>query len=311
MAKKNDFALGIACCIIAAVLWGSTGVAGQYLINGRGVDNTWLTTFRTFVGGGLLVLWTIITKKGAAFDIWRNKHDAIHLVIYGAIGVAACYWTYLEAVSLSNAPTATVLQYLSPIIIVVYMAVRNRKMPSVQELVGVVCAVTGVFAMATHFDFGSLSISPAALVIGITSAFCLAFYGVYPKDLIRKYGAVYVYGWAVFVGGIVMMFVRPLWQVPTEAFATMDLPLAAVLAFVLFFGTMFAYSIYLVGVDKIGPSRGSMISSIEPVATAFLAAVLLSTPLELLDWVGVGLITVTVIVLSIPSKADREAQTAE
>ena len=60
----------------------------------------------------------------------------------------------------------------------------------------------------------------------------------------------------------------------------------------------------------IGPSRASMLSSIEPVATAVLAAVLLATPLVFMDYVGVILITICILVLAIPSKAKPEAAPA-
>ncbi len=60
----------------------------------------------------------------------------------------------------------------------------------------------------------------------------------------------------------------------------------------------------------IGPSRASMLSSIEPVATAVLAAVLLATPLVFMDYVGVILITICILVLAIHSKAKPEAAPA-
>lgn len=46
-----------------------------------------------------------------------------------------------------------------------------------------------------------------------------------------------------------------------------------------------------------------MLSSIEPVATAVLAAVLLVAPLVFMDYVGVVLITICILVLAIPTKA--------
>ena len=65
---------------------------------------------------------------------------------------------------------------------------------------------------------------------------------------------------------------------------------------------MVSYPLYLYGVTLIGPAKASMLSSIEPVATAVLAAVLLATPLIFMDYVGVILITLCIIILSIPSK---------
>lgn len=306
-AGRGGFALGVAICIVAAILWGGTGVAGQYLVTMRGVDNAWITTFRTLVGGAILVGLSIVRERGQAFDIWRNRRDAVHVLIYGAIGVAACLWTYLEAVSRSNAPTATVLQYLSPIMIVGFVAVRTRTAPSAREVAGVVCAVAGVFIMATHLDPGSLAVSPAALIFGTISAGCLAFYGLFPRELLKRYSAPCLYGWAVLAAGVMMSFVHPLWDVPAAVADGLDLPLAAVLAYTTLAGTVIAYTIYLVGVRLVGAARGSMISSVEPVATALIAAVLLGTPVGIYEWIGTALITVTVVLCALPAKPRRRA----
>lgn len=61
----------------------------------------------------------------------------------------------------------------------------------------------------------------------------------------------------------------------------------------------------------IGPARASMLSSIEPVATAIMAAVILATPLVFMDYVGVTLITMCILILSIPAKAKKPDEQEE
>ena len=121
----------------------------------------------------------------------------------------------------------------------------------------------------------------------------------------------YTFAWGQFVAGILMNIIRcPIWKFTMPATGALDTPLILVLAYQLIFGTMISYCIYLVGVTMIGPSRAGMLSSIEPVATAVLAAVLLATPLVFMDYVGVILITICILVLAIPSKAKPEAAPA-
>ena len=123
-------------------------------------------------------------------------------------------------------------------------------------------------------------------------------------DLLSTYGSVYTFAWGQFVAGILMNIIRcQIWKFTMPTTGVIDTPLVLVLAYQLIFGTMISYCIYLVGVTMIGPSRASMLSSIEPVATAVLAAVLLATPLVFMDYVGVVLITICILVLSIPTKA--------
>lgn len=304
---RHNQALGMIIVILAAVMWGSTGVAGEYLLNDRGLDSAWLTTYRTTFGGILMLLILLPKYKKSLFDVWHNKKDAIRMVIFGLIGVAANLYLYMLSVQATNAPTATTLQYLSPTLVVVYTAIRNRRFPSLQEIVAVICALVGVVLVSTKGDLSSLSISTYGLVIGILSAAALAFYGVYPKPLLSKYGPLVAYAWGQLIGGICMNVLRcPIWQFTPPSNGIIDTPLILVLLWQLVFGTMISYGAYLVGVDMIGASKASMLSSIEPGATAVLAAVLLNTPLVAMDYLGIAFMTACVIILAIPAKQDRQ-----
>lgn len=300
MEKKN-FYLGAAACICVGLFWGGCGVAIQYLINDLGLPSLWVTTFRTLMSGLVLMTFFVLRMRKEVFVLWKDKKDALRLMIFSLVGIAGCYYTYFVTVQYTNAPTATVLQYLSPVLVVIYMSIRNKKLPVLQERVAICLVIVGTFVIATHGNFGSLAISPIGLVLGISSAITLAFYAVYPKPLIEKFSPVYVYSWAVFFSGVVMNCICPIWSVDVSGLEMIDW---AVLIYTLVFGTMISYPLYLRGVKMIGPSKGSMFSSVEPGATAILAAVLLATPLVFMDYVGVVLITAAIIILAIP-KAEK------
>lgn len=114
----------------------------------------------------------------------------------------------------------------------------------------------------------------------------------------------YTYAWGQLVAGVIMNFRYPIWNF-TAPIGGIDLPLILVLAWQLVVGTMVSYPLYLVGVTMIGPARASMLSSIEPAATTAMAAVLLATPLVFMDYMGILLITICIIILSIPARAKK------
>ena len=142
MENKKTKALGMFIVLAAAIIWGSTGVAGEYLINQRGLDSAWITTYRTTFGGLVMLIILSFKMKGELFKVWKNKKDAIQMVIFGLFGVGMNLYFYMLAVQHTNAPTATTLQYLSPTMIVIYTAIRNRKFPRVKEIIAVICAPT-------------------------------------------------------------------------------------------------------------------------------------------------------------------------
>lgn len=171
MENKKTKALGMFIVLAAAIIWGSTGVAGEYLINQRGLDSAWITTYRTTFGGLVMLIILSFKMKGELFKVWKNKKDAIQMVIFGLFGVGMNLYFYMLAVQHTNAPTATTLQYLSPTMIVIYTAIRNRKFPSVKEIIAVICALAGVFAISTHGNLHSLAITTTGLIIGLFAAF--------------------------------------------------------------------------------------------------------------------------------------------
>ena len=111
--------------------------------------------------------------------------------------------TFLLTIEKSNAATATVLQFLSPTIIVAWFAGAenaSRRVCPVSDFTSLI----GTFLLVTHGDPTSLSISPAALFFGIASAFAAAFYTTYPSALIARYGTLPIVGWSMLIAGLML-----------------------------------------------------------------------------------------------------------
>lgn len=112
--------------------------------------------------------------------------------------------TFLLTIEKSNAATATVLQFLSPTIIVAWFALARKTRPGIFVLSAIFTSLVGTFLLVTHGDPTSLSISPAALFFGIASAFAAAFYTTYPSTLIARYGTLPIVGWSMLIAGLML-----------------------------------------------------------------------------------------------------------
>ncbi len=53
--------------------------------------------------------------------------------------------TYLEAIDMTNAGTATVLQHSCPIGVLAYSCVKDRVAPTVSEIFSMILAIAGTF----------------------------------------------------------------------------------------------------------------------------------------------------------------------
>ena len=70
----------------------------------------------------------------------------------------------------------TILQDVSPVIILLVVCIQQKRGPRVFEIFSIVLALVGVFLITTHGSLTGLAVSPAALVSGIVSACCVAIY---------------------------------------------------------------------------------------------------------------------------------------
>ena len=150
---RKGFVLGIT----AAFLWGITGALGQFLFQEKNMDVAWLITIRLLVSG-ILLLALALYRKVPIFSIWSTRKDTLQLVVFGLLGVLGVQYTYFAAIEQSNAATATILQYLAPIMITLYFVVRNKKIPLKNEITAILLAMVGVFLLVTHGNVSTLCI---------------------------------------------------------------------------------------------------------------------------------------------------------
>ncbi len=299
--SKNQVLKGSVFCIASACLWGISGAAGQYLFIHTGVTPEWLVATRTLLTG-LFLLTFIQIRKGGVFRIWVEKQDRKDIIIFTLGGMLFMQYGYFAAINYSNAATATVLQYTAPILIVVYLALRQRKLPTPIECIAVVGCLIGTILLATHGNLKSLSLSPAALFWGLLSAVALAFYTVYPVRLLQRYDTMLLIGWSMLIGSFVMHFVHPSWQYA----GNWDTSGILCMAFVVVLGTMTPYLLFLNGVKYIGPTKSSLYASAEPLASTIVSVVWLKVQLEFIDYVGFVFIIVTVLMLSFVKPKPKE-----
>ena len=281
--------------ILAAIGWGFSGTCGEHLFNIYQTNGEWLTTVRLLTAGSLLLLINLVTgRKDALIGLITSKRDLPMLLLFAVLGMMAVQYTYLVAISFTNSGTATVLQYIGPAFVLLYVCLRNRRWPHGRELVSLIAIMIGVFLIATHGDIGNLVISQLGLIWGIASAIFLAVHDVMPVKLIQRWGSLPVTAWAMFLGGIALAIItRPFDYVPTINVDT-------VLTFsgLIIIGTVFGFTAFLTGVSHIGPVKASLVCCIEPIAASFFSFLWVGTHFTFFDIVGMVIILVAVFILT-------------
>jgi drug/metabolite transporter (DMT)-like permease len=286
---------GMVLVLVGAALWGISGTVAQYLFQQKGFSPEWLVVIRLLFSGILLLLFASSKEKQKVLGIWKSKRDVMSLLLFSILGLLAVQYTYFAAIESSNAATATVLQYLAPVLISCFLAIKSKRLPNSKEVIAVILALIGTFLLVTQGNINSLSISGWALFWGISSAVALAFYTLQPHKLLAKWGSTIVIGWGMLVGGICFSFVQPPW-----IFAgNWSLQSYFAVAFIVIFGTLIAFYCYLESLKYINASEASILASIEPLSAALLAVIWLHVTFELEEWIGTLCIVSTIIILAL------------
>lgn len=286
--------IGFILAVWTGILWGASSPVAQYLFKTEGIDSSWLTPYRLLASGVLLLAFAAVGKQDI-FGVWKEKSSACRLMIFGIVGMMGMQYSFFAAVQETDAGTATFFQYLNPAILIIYYAVRERKLPGKRELLAVFCAVSGIFLIATHGNWHSLNVSPKGIVLGLLTAVTTCFYAVLPIPLLKKYPAEPVCAWAMIIGGIILAAVRRPWQM------AVNLNSVVIIAFlvIVILGTILPFCFYLSALARIGAVYTGLMTSVEPVTATVLAAVFLGTAFERIDIAGFVLVLSTCFILNL------------
>lgn len=292
---KRTNLLGIFLASFAGIAWGFSGTCGQYLMQQKGVETLALASLRMFFAGMILIVISLFSAREDLITILKTPRHLLRTLVFSLGGVVFSIITYLKSILYSNAGTATVLQYVGLIMVMVVTCVKLKKLPDAVQLTALVLCIVGVFVSATHGSFTSLAMSPRALLWGLASAVSLVFYTLAPAPLLTQYSAIPVTGLAMLAGGLVLLPIGRPWQAEYGK----DVSTYFALAGMILVGTVIAYTLYLQGVKMLGAVKGSLCACTEPVSAAVISAIWLKTDYTAMDLIGAAAIIGAVILLSV------------
>ena len=297
MMKRYEI-IGIILTLLGATLWGVSGTSVQFVGNFRNMNLEWLLTMRLIMAGLLTVLYGWIRQGNAIFNVFRNWRDTLGLVIFGVFGMALCQYTYFRSIVIAGAGIATVLQYLAPSMIIIYLLVRYGKQPSTGEIISVILALVGTICLMGNNGFSFESFRSDVLFWGLLSAVGVAVYSVSPVRLLATYGTIPIVGFGMLLSGLVaaVLFQQP------HSYATWDVWTVVGCFNVVFLGTIVSFNAYLEGVKRIGAVSGSILSSIEPISAAFFGWALLGNQFNWVGILGMAMIIATVIIIALEKR---------
>ncbi|HMB25166.1 MAG TPA: DMT family transporter [Anaerolineales bacterium] len=274
---------GILFIVISAASFGTLAIFGKLLYN-NGLDTFTLLFLRFSFAACVMALLLFLRK-----ETFPRGKVLLQLIGMGALGYAGQAFSFLSAIKYASAGLVALLLYLYPMFVFVLSVIVLREKVTWLKVAALVLALTGT----------ALTVDPAGgqltgILLAVLSAVIYSIYIIVGTNVMKHVSAVQsslvifasaalVYGSITAVNGV---------HLPSTNVGWLGI------AGIVLVATVIPVATFLAGLERIGPTNASMLSTLEPVVTVLLAGLLFHERLQPITIVGGALILVAVILLT-------------
>ena len=291
--------------LLAGTMWAASGTAAQHFYTQSVHIPIELTQVRLFLSSALFFLlawWSGGLRRGVR-SLRRNPRLLAQLSIHGILGIMIVQFSYFMGIAEGDAAATPVIGYTSPAMMILYLAVRWRRLPSAAETGTVVVAVAGVFLLVTGGDVGRLSVPMACIVWSLISGATFTFAMIYPVHLLRLFDRFFLLAVCMLIGGIALL---PMTQVIVDVGSFFTAETWLDLLVIIGLGTIVAFFAFNLGLRWLSPEETAITATIEPVASVIFAWLIFDTHFVVLQIVGVVLVIGAILTLNVLRKLGHE-----
>ncbi len=277
---------GYAQVAVAAVLWGTLGVAARSIF-ASGLTPLGAAAWRATAAFALLLIYSLLANRPA---LMISTRDLPLFAAYGAVSVAGFMTVYFTAIQLTTVATAAVLLYTAPAWVVVLARVFFGEPMTPMKTAAVALSFMGCVLVIGAGDSGAMHLSAAGLLAGLGAGFTYAMYSIFGKTALRRHSPLTTVVYTLGFGALfLLIFSGGLPRVPSSGLAA--------LVYVIAGPTAAAYVVYIAGLQWIEAGRASVVATLEPVVAALGGAFLLHEAFGATQWIGAALVLCGVVLV--------------
>jgi drug/metabolite transporter (DMT)-like permease len=288
----------------AAFFWGTSATLARFVFHQLAVPSLVVVELRLLIAAALLAPW-LAWRKPAALRVARR--DWGYFLVLGLFGVAAIQGSYYHSISVLGVGLAILLQYLAPVLIVIFDCLRGKPLRA-PTVVAVLAAIIGTTLVVGHVDVRTLHARPLDWAIGFGSSIVFAFYILFSKRGLGRYAPETVLLYTFAIAGCFWAVITPPWKIVAAHYSpTLWLMFLALGVF----STLVPFSLFYAGLRRLPASDAGILATLEPVVAVLSAAVFLGEWLTPLEWLGAALVLIAAMVTSVgvpeslPAQAER------
>jgi drug/metabolite transporter (DMT)-like permease len=296
---------GIAMILIGAMLWGATGPMMERLMEDYRLTASFISTLRLTLAG-LLLLGFLKLKRVKVTSIFKGGLWIPQLLLFSVFGMLGAQFTFVSTIEASDAVVATLLQFLGPVYIILFVSLRQKKMPPAYQVIGMAGTLLGLFLLLTNGKPDELIISGEALFWGILVGLTFSFYTLFPARLMQEWGVLLVVGWSMLIGGIALGIADPVFG--SSEWGRLGQPQGLGLFLAVVIGGTVAFILFLSSMRFITPVETSVLSAVEPLTAMIISALWFQQLLAPIQLTGTFIMLVFVTWLSLAGNVKPKKQ---
>ncbi|MBI4538363.1 MAG: EamA family transporter [Gemmatimonadetes bacterium] len=300
-------AVGYLMALAAGVLWGTSGPFTVLLLR-LGLPATSITFYRLAVGGLAVGALCVAVRRSA---LRGGRAQIVTLGIGGGLMLGCFQAVFQQAIEAAGVPTAVALLYLYPIIVVLAADPLLGESLTLRRLGLAAMVVTGVWLTVSGAREAGARVGTEGILWGLGSSVLFAGYVMFGRYAVGRYGVMttvlYSTLGAATVVGAAFAVASGRLMVPTSEEAWL-----LILGYGV--GTVVGAQVLFLGALRwIEAGHAAVAASVEPVAAAVLASLLVQQRLAGAGWLGIVVVVagVAATYLATPrgatSPADRKA----
>lgn len=305
---QNSRRLGLFMILTGATLWGLSGPLIQWFFQRTAMSSIDYLVIRLLLAG-VFILCYLLTKKQNIFRIWQQPRHLLHLIIFSILGMLGAQYAFIETVHISNAVTATLFQFLGPVLITIYVAIQNKKLPSTIQVLAIFSALIGTYFIITNGSAHNIVMSKETILFGLLTAIGFTFYTLHPTSLIQRWGTTLIIGWGMLIGGIALFIYNHSFEWK-QLSHTFTLSIFSLLILIIIIGTL-SFLLYIGSLKYLSATETSILSSIEPLVATIVSITWLKESFGVYQLLGGICIVIAVIFLTMPNKEAKSTFTTE
>jgi drug/metabolite transporter (DMT)-like permease len=240
----------------AALLWGISGTVAADLF--AAVPPTRVAEVRALVAAAFLVPYA-----GARGRL-RVRGFGAPLVLFGVV-LAAVHVTYYWAVDGLGVGPGVTVQFLAPILVLVWLRFGKRQHVGQGAWVAALTAVAGLVLVTRAWEV--VSVDAGALTAGLASAVTFATYLVMGEQLGRRIGIVTTLTYGFTVAAVFWLVAQPLWTFPWPV----DIVAVSELAWIGVGGTTIPFLLEMAALRRAAAGQVGVVATVEPLVAAATA----------------------------------------